>query len=92
VPAEYGGVTLPLPPGASVASAAVDPDGRAYVVTLTGVTGQAGYEFYREAFPAAGYQIEVDVAQATNLQAEDAEGADVGYNGFLDEVELRFNG
>lgn len=91
VPAEYGGIAMPLPDGASVASTTVDENAQAYVVVLSGVTGQVAYEFYREAFPAAGYEVDIDVPQATVLQAEDADGDDVGFGGFLDQVELRFN-
>ncbi|SDP52647.1 hypothetical protein SAMN05660199_04139 [Klenkia soli] len=58
VPDEFGGGTIPVPPGLTPGEPTVQ-DGK-WKVEIDGIDKEQGIDFYREALPALGYTTDVE--------------------------------
>lgn len=86
VPAEFGGVQLPLPEGAVVGSE--ETTGGVYRVQLTGVDGPTAFSFYETELPAAGFTVGLADEASGTLDAEDTDGVTVTLSAAFGQVSL----
>jgi hypothetical protein len=69
VPDEFGGGTIPVPPGLTPGEPTVS--GSSWEIEIDGIDKDQGIAFYREALPALGYSVDTDV-DALFVASDDA--------------------